>query len=137
MDVDRIRRKYRRNARYYDWPEGPLGRLRAEAVSRLQLQPGQTVLDLGCGTGRSFSLLQKLVGPTGRIVGIDVSPDMLARARAKVERRRWANVALVEANAEDIALPRESVDAVLSFFTHDILTSSRAVQRAVAVLRTG
>ena len=137
MDVERIKKKYRRNARFYDFPEGPLGRLRAEAVSRLALKPGQVVLDFGCGTGLSFALLEQAIGRTGRIIGVELSPDMLARAHGKVARHGWANVTLIEADAEEVDLPPESADAVLCFFTHDIMNSRRAVERAVSALRLG
>ena len=137
MDVERIKKKYRRNARFYDLPEGSLGSLRAEAVSRLALKPGQVVLDFGCGTGLSFALLEQAVGRNGRIVGVELSPDMLARARGKVASHGWMNLTLIEANAEEVDLPPESVDAVLCFFTHDIMNSRRAVERAVSALRLG
>src|SRR3990172_4308941 len=58
---------------------------RAAAVKRLAVQPGETVIDLGCGTGLSLRLLVDAVGPDGRVTGVDASPDMLARARHRVE----------------------------------------------------
>lgn len=63
MDVESIKRKYRRNARLYDFLRGPTGRLRAIAVERLSLRPGEVVLDFGCGTGLSFEPLEAAVAP--------------------------------------------------------------------------
>jgi class 3 adenylate cyclase/YHS domain-containing protein len=137
MDVERIRRKYERNARFYDLLRGPTARLRRIAIERMTLHPGEVVLDLGCGTGLSFELLEKAIGPGGRIIGFDVSPDMLARAREKVTAHGWTNVTLVEANVEEARLEPQSVDAVLSFYTHDIMHSRRALGVAVDALRTG
>lgn len=137
MDIDLVRRKYRWNAALYDLVRGPTARLRDIAIGRLGLRPGATVLDVGCGTGLSFEPLEEAVGPTGRIVGVDVSPDMLAKAREKITTHGWSNVTLIEANAEDATLEPESVDAVLSFYTHDIVSSERAMRVAVRALRTG
>ena len=137
MDVDLVRRKYRRNARLYDLVRVPTARVRDIAVGRLSLRPGDTVLDFGCGTGLSFELLERTVGPTGRIIGVDVSPDMLAKAREKVAAYGWSNVTLIESNVEEVLLEPESVDAVLCFYTHDIVCSDRALQVAIRALRTG
>jgi len=56
-------------------------RLRQETIGSLNLQPGQTVLDIACGTGRNFPLILEKIGPTGRLVGVDYTDAMLARAR--------------------------------------------------------
>jgi ubiquinone/menaquinone biosynthesis C-methylase UbiE len=117
--------------------KGPLRQLRAIAIERLALRSGQVVLDFGCGTGLSFDLLQQAIGHRGHIIGVELSPDMLARARSKITDYRWTNVTLIEANVEQIDLQPESVDAVLCFYTHDIMSSSRAVERAVKALRCG
>jgi demethylmenaquinone methyltransferase/2-methoxy-6-polyprenyl-1,4-benzoquinol methylase len=137
MDVDLVKRKYRRNAALYDLVRGPTGRLRKIAIGRLGLRAGDAVLDFGCGTGLSFQPLEEAVGPTGRIVGVDVSPDMLAKAREKVAAGGWSNVTLIESNAEEVAVEPESVDALLCFYTHDVMRSERALGVAVGALRAG
>ncbi len=137
MDVEQIKRKYRRNARFYDLLGGGVPGLRARAIARMDLRPGEVVLDFGCGTGLSLDLLEQAIGPQGRIIGVELSPDMLARAREKIERHAWTNVALLEANAEEVDLQSASVDAVLFFATHDIMNSKRAIERAVRALRPG
>ncbi|WP_255545954.1 MULTISPECIES: class I SAM-dependent methyltransferase [unclassified Nesterenkonia] len=68
-------------------------------IELLELTAGEQVLDLGCGTGMNFPLLQDQVGPGGRIVGIDRSADMLAQARKKATRQGWDNVILIQADA--------------------------------------
>jgi ubiquinone/menaquinone biosynthesis C-methylase UbiE len=135
--VERVRRRYRWLAPVFDWL-GPawLERARARAVELLGLQPGETVLDLGCGTGRSLPMIEAAIGRGGRLVGVDASADMLARARQRVDDHGWRNVTLIQADAEDLTLEAR-VDAVLCFCTHDILTSPAAMARAVAQLRPG
>ena len=140
MDIKRINTKYRRNARFYDLLVRPLplfARLRRKAVERLGLHPGETVVDLGCGTGLSFGLLERGVGPRGRVIGVEITSEMLARAREKVTRHGWSNVTLIESNAEEVRLEPGSVDAVLCCLTNDIMHSKAAVERAVHALRPG
>ncbi len=137
MDIDAIKRKYKRNAVFYNLVDRPLRQVRERAVGRLDLRPGDAVLDFGCGTGLSFGMLRRAVGRDGRIIGVNASPEMLARARRLVARRGWTNVRLVEANADGVALDPESVDAVLCFYTHDIMQSDQAIETAAAALRQG
>jgi demethylmenaquinone methyltransferase/2-methoxy-6-polyprenyl-1,4-benzoquinol methylase len=110
--------------------------MRRLAVKRLDLQPGQTVLDIGCGTGLTFSLLEKQIGPEGRLVGVDLSGDMLALARARVEAHDWSNVTLIEASAEEAEIPFP-VDAVISVLTHDVMRSRPALENIVRHTKPG
>ena len=138
MDVTLIKKKYRRNAPFYDALLGrATRRLREKAIAKLALQPGEVILDFGCGTGLSFDLLRRAIGPSGHIIGIDLSSEMLACAREKAARNGWTNVTLIEANAEEVELQPESVDATLCFCTHDIMNSPRALKEAVKALRPG
>jgi len=137
MDIQTIKRKYRRNAVIYDVVARPLRRVREQAIARLELQPGDSALDFGCGTGLSLGLLRRAVGQEGRILGVDASPDMLARARRLIARHGWTNIRLVEGNAEGVTLDRDSLDAALCFYTHDILQSDAAIEMALAALRPG
>ena len=135
--VRRVKRKYKFNAPWYDAMVSlPTLRVRRKAVQRLALEPGDVVLDFGCGTGLSFKYLERAVGPRGRIIGVELSPDMLAKARGKVERQGWDNITLIEGNAEEVDLPGP-VDRVLCFYTHDIMNSPPAVERALGALRPG
>lgn len=105
---------YRRIAPGYDLICRPLyAGARADAVRALQLQPGQRVLDLGCGTGLALPALAEAVGPTGEVVGVDGSPQMLARARRRT--RALPQVRLLQQElggfARDGRLREESPDA--------------------------
>jgi SAM-dependent methyltransferase len=137
MDVEQIKKKYQRNVVFYDLFTGAFARRRAHAVAQVGLQGGETVLDLACGSGLSFGLLEEAIGPSGKIVGVELSADMLGRAREKIIHHRWENVVLIHANAEEMDLPPASVDAVLAFYAYDVMLSRRAVERAVRALRPG
>ena len=73
------------------------GRLRG--IDLLHLAAGDQVVDIGCGTGLNFPLLQQKISPSGTIVGIDRSAAMLKQARRRAERNGWRNVILIEADA--------------------------------------
>jgi ubiquinone/menaquinone biosynthesis C-methylase UbiE len=70
---------------------------------------------MACGTGLNFPLLQKAVGPDGRIVGVDLTDAMLARAQDRIKANGWSNVSLVQADAAGFDFPAE-VDAILSTY---------------------
>jgi acyl dehydratase/ubiquinone/menaquinone biosynthesis C-methylase UbiE len=127
---------YRRLAGSYDLTTAWLEPYRHRAVSHLRLQPGEVVLDVGCGTGLSFEPIQAAIGPSGRLVGIEPCPEMLAAARARVEAAGWANVTLLEASAEEATVPGPA-DAVLFAFTHDVMRSPKALANVLGQVRPG
>jgi ubiquinone/menaquinone biosynthesis C-methylase UbiE len=127
---------YRRLAAVYDLSTAWLEPYRRRAISQLGLEPGDVVLDVGCGTGLSFQQIQAAVGPRGRLVGIEPSRDMLDHAHARVEAAGWDNVTLLEADAESAAIPGP-VDAVLFAFTHDVLQSPKALANVLGQLHPG
>lgn len=80
--------------------ERPVYRVgRVAGIEALGLRWGDRVLDVGCGTGLSFPLLRSSIGPSGRVVGVDSSPEMVQQARRRVEAHGWENVELVVADA--------------------------------------
>jgi demethylmenaquinone methyltransferase/2-methoxy-6-polyprenyl-1,4-benzoquinol methylase len=105
-------------------------------VARLALRQGDRVLDVACGTGLSFPLLQAGIGPAGHIVGVELSPEMLALARARCQREGWSNVSLIEAAMETAGLAGP-LDAILFNFTHDVLRSRAALERIFSAARPG
>jgi ubiquinone/menaquinone biosynthesis C-methylase UbiE len=113
---------YRKKAGHYDVtsrlypaPGYPQRAQRLRAVRALGLRPGGTVIDLACGTGLNFPLLQEAVGPGGRIVGVDLTDAMLARAADRVKASGWGNVTLVQADAASYDFPA-GADAILSTY---------------------
>jgi SAM-dependent methyltransferase len=127
---------YRLRAARYDLELAPFEPLRTRALAALALQPGQTVLDMGCGTGLSLAGLRQAVGPQGRVIGVEPCPDMLAMARARVLAQAWANVPLQARSAADSRLPRQA-DAALFHFTHDVLQQPKTVAHVLSHLRPG
>ena len=142
FDQTAIEHIYQKWAKVYDWltPIYLLGnerRLRRQTIGCLQLQPGQMVLDLACGTGRNFPLILEKIGPTGRLIGVDYTAAMLVRARERVERERWENVELVQGDAARIDL-EQRFDAALCTLAIGVIPDYRgALDRMVAHVKPG
>jgi ubiquinone/menaquinone biosynthesis C-methylase UbiE len=92
---------------------GSVRQLRRQAIALAQLQPGERVLDVGCGTGTLALLAQERVGETGRVAGIDPGPRQIARARAKAARCRLP-IAFSQGVIEQLPFADHSFDVVLS-----------------------
>jgi demethylmenaquinone methyltransferase/2-methoxy-6-polyprenyl-1,4-benzoquinol methylase len=110
--------------------------LREVAVKRFRLQPGSRVLDVGCGTGSSFPFLVQAVGADGEVVGVEISPDLAAIARKRIEQEEWNNVRVAVGPAQTIALPGK-FDGLLLFAAHEVLTSPEALDHLLAHLKKG
>ena len=128
--------RYRYHAAGYDATTHRMEPVRMRAIRHLALRPGDTVLDVACGTGKSFEGLQERIGPAGRIVGIDQSPEMLAIAARRIHQNGWRNVVLIEASMESAKIPM-AIDAVLFNYTHDVLQSASALANIFAHVRLG
>ena len=142
FDQVAIERAYKKWARVYDLltPAYLLGneqRLRGETISRLRLQPGQTVLDLACGTGRNFPLILERIGSTGTLVGVDYTSAMLARAKERVDRHGYKNVELIYEDAALIDLKRKFDAALCTLAIGVIPDYQEALDRMVAHLKAG
>jgi ubiquinone/menaquinone biosynthesis C-methylase UbiE len=135
-----VRQRYDRLAPWYrlfEWilwlPRG----IRARAVRKLELRPGDSVLEVGCGTGRNLPYLQDAVGPGGRIFGVDLSEKMLARSQALCERRGWNNVPLVRTDVLDYH-PLRMLDAVLFSLSYSVMQNrERILNHVWSLLRPG
>jgi demethylmenaquinone methyltransferase/2-methoxy-6-polyprenyl-1,4-benzoquinol methylase len=128
--------KYRDKAAGYDASAEFTMPLRRRTVALLQLQPGQTVLDVGAGTGLSYPLLRDGVGPTGRVLAFEQSPEMFEVARLRVQREGWTDVWHINQAAETVVLPQPA-DAVLFNYTHDICRTPLAVDNLMRQVRPG
>jgi SAM-dependent methyltransferase len=103
-----------------------------------RLEPGATVLDLGCGAGTDLLIAAQMVGPEGRAIGIDMTPAMLARARESAAAIGLENVELHEGLIETLPLADASVDAVISNGVIDLIVDKDAVFAEIdRVLRPG
>jgi ubiquinone/menaquinone biosynthesis C-methylase UbiE len=128
--------QYRRRAALYDLELALFEPIRRQAIARLAPQRGEVVLDVGCGTGLSFALLRAGVGARGRIIGVEQSAEMIAKARERVAAAGWRNVTLVCAPAETAGIDGRA-DAALFHFTHDVLQRPEAVAHVLRHLKPG
>jgi arsenite methyltransferase len=103
-----------------------------------ELRPGETVLDLGSGGGIDVLLSARRVGPTGRAYGLDMTDEMLALARENQRKAGVSNVEFLKGEIENIPLPDESVDVIISNCVINLSADKRKVLReAFRVLRPG
>ena len=133
----RIARLYAVNAGSHDMHAAAAEPIRRRAVAALELEEGAVVLDVACGTGLSFAPLEQAIGPSGRIVGLDLSPQMLERARSRCDRSGWDNVDLVETSIEEADLSAVEPDALLISFAHDVTQSPEALANVLGQARPG
>jgi SAM-dependent methyltransferase len=92
-----------------------------------RLGPGERVLDLGSGAGTDSLVAAQMVGAEGSVTGIDMTPQMLAKARTAAAEMGATNVAFVEAEAERLPFPDESFDVVISNGVIDLIPDKDAV----------
>jgi arsenite methyltransferase len=103
-----------------------------------ELELGQTVLDLGCGAGTDLLIAAQMVGPQGRVIGVDMTPAMLDRARQSADELGLDNVELHEAMIETLPIADTSVDVVISNGVIDLVPDKDAVFAEIdRVLRAG
>jgi arsenite methyltransferase len=107
------------------WPLGPI-------------EPGAVVLDLGCGAGTDLLIAAQMAGPHGRVIGVDMTPAMLERARTSAQQMGLANVELHESLIEALPLEDCAVDVVISNGVIDLVPDKDAVFDEIdRVLRPG
>jgi len=88
---------------------------RKMAIQQLQLQPGDTVVEIGCGTGLNIPLLVSAVGPEGKVIGVDLTDKMLAEAKSRVIKNDWSNVDLIQSDATQYVFP-DNINGIISTF---------------------
>ena len=135
-------------ARELGYPEPELSRISEATVASFagvanhwalgRVEPGATVLDLGCGAGTDLLIAAQMTGPTGRAIGVDMTSAMLDRARASAAELGLANVELHESLIESLPLEDASVDVVISNGVIDLVPDKDAVLDEIdRVLRPG
>ncbi|MDH3283225.1 MAG: arsenite methyltransferase [Acidobacteriota bacterium] len=107
-------------------------------IELLDLQPGETVLDLGSGAGLDAILAAREVGPEGKVIGVDMTPEMLGRARQNAREAGLPQIEIVEGRLEHLPVPDASIDAVTSNCVINLVPDKARVFREIArVLRPG
>src|SRR5689334_21977912 len=108
-------RIYRKRARRYDVTSNRLYVVgqrtmayKRTAIEQLNLSPGDTVVDAGCGTGHDLPHLAEAVGPTGRVIGVDLTDAMLAKAEERIRDHGLTNVSLVQDDPATYKVPRDT-----------------------------
>jgi ubiquinone/menaquinone biosynthesis C-methylase UbiE len=125
------------SSRFYPVPGYPQRAQRLRAIRALGLGPGDSVIDIACGTGLNFPLIEEVIGPAGRIVGVDLTDAMLAQAEDRIETNGWSNSSLVQADAADFEFPAE-VDAILSTYAlTQVPECAQVIARGAAALSVG
>ncbi|WP_263375777.1 arsenite methyltransferase [Granulicella aggregans] len=118
--------------------EANMGLSCGNPTATAHLRPGEVVVDLGSGGGLDVFLASKLVGPTGRAIGIDMTTAMIERARANAKVGGYTNVEFYQSTIEQIPLPNASVDCVISNCVLNLTPDKPAVFREIArVLKPG
>jgi ubiquinone/menaquinone biosynthesis C-methylase UbiE len=102
---------------------------REKAVEALALKRGDTVVEIGCGTGLNFAPLESVVGKEGKIIGVDLTDSMLSAARERIRKHGWSNVELVQSDAATFQFPR-GVNGILSTFAITLVPEYEGVTGA-------
>jgi ubiquinone/menaquinone biosynthesis C-methylase UbiE len=129
-------KKYAKKASIYDGTAHRTDWIRSATIDLLELQDGQCVLDVGCGSGLSFAQLLEGVGVTGTVIGFDQSSHMLEIAAKLIDRSAWKNVELQQGFGESIHFDCR-FDAYLFHYTHDILQSPAAIKNLLRFAKPG
>ncbi len=147
MNPSRVLAHYTKVAPRYDkvvsfWAKAvffPLDRYRREAVEAMRIGRGDTVLEIGCGTGLNFPYVQERIGTSGRLIALDYTPAMIEQATRKVEENGWRNVEFVRGDAAEVEkLVTGPVDAAVSTACLCIVPGwERAISGTAALLRPG
>jgi demethylmenaquinone methyltransferase/2-methoxy-6-polyprenyl-1,4-benzoquinol methylase len=141
LDKRSIALLYRKRAKLYDFSANAYYLLgfrefeyRKIGVEALNLKKGDTVVEIGCGTGLNFSLLRKQIGPKGNIIGVDLTPEMLEEADKRIKRHGWQNVTLVQSDAAVYRFPNR-LDGIISTFALTLVPEyDMIIQKGAAAL---
>jgi SAM-dependent methyltransferase len=133
-DMQRSLERYGALAETYHQRTAPGDPCRRLAVARLAPFPGEVILDVGCGTGLNFAAIEDAIGPSGRLIGLELNPRMLDLARARIERCGWTNVELVQSDVAEADIPA-TADGALLCAVHDVMRSPAALANVLNHLR--
>lgn len=118
-------------APWLDRPEREHEEQPSKAVEALDLQPGMIVADFGSGSGYYTERLARVVGPTGKVLAVDLQPEMLEMVGARARKLGLKNIELVRSTADDPRLPSRAVDLILMVDVYHELSEPRRVLQAM------
>ncbi|MBI2140464.1 methyltransferase domain-containing protein [Candidatus Woesearchaeota archaeon] len=122
---------------FYNFLNG-MPRLRKKSVRKIGLAPGDTVLDIGCGTGLNFPHIMEKIGASGKIVGIDCCKEMLFNAKKLALKKKWKNVKLVLGDATLAGFPKGTFDGAIATISLSAIPDHlKALAHAVHSLKRG
>jgi len=141
LDKRSIALLYQKRAKYYNFSANTYYLLgvrefayRKIGVKALNLKKGDTVVEIGCGTGLNFRFLRDEVGSKGNIIGVDMTPEMLQEARKRIRRNGWQNVTLVQSDAAEYQFP-EKIGGIISTFALTLVPEyDKVIQKGAATL---
>ena len=136
-DAGRSVADYRAIAAKYDHATRLINGVRRDAVAALKLQPGETVMDVGCGSGFSFGPILEAIGPYGTLLAFDHSPELLHIAESRIADAGWKNVVLLESTAEAVQFGGRKASALLFSYVHDVMQSEPALDNLLAQAAPG
>gem|GEM_PF-284598 len=139
---DEARQTYDKLSRYYDYTMGALGRKYAEmALRRLSIVEGQTILEIGFGTGYCLKLITECVGQTGKVYGIDISSGMMEMTKKRLEKAGMAKIVeLIFADAACLPFDDNTFDAVFMSFALEVIDTPeipKVLEQIRKVLKPG
>ncbi|MEO6082608.1 MAG: class I SAM-dependent methyltransferase [Umezawaea sp.] len=134
-----------RNLRFWNWASGRQTWIERKqrphlhlAVDGLGVTGGESVLDLGCGTGPYLAVLREAVGPNGTVTGADFSPRMLAAAQRRIDANAWDGVTLTRVDATSTPLGVDRFDAAIAMTSLSAMPDiAAAVSNVHRALRPG
>jgi ubiquinone/menaquinone biosynthesis C-methylase UbiE len=117
-----VRSNYDRLSRWYDLLTfNSEERLAKQAIRQLDLKPGESVLEIGCGTGANLHRISQNISSTGLMIGLDLSSGMLSHARGKISAKSTGNIIhLIQGDGENLPIASGEIDAILLSFTLEL-----------------
>lgn len=139
LTKDKLIDLYRKRAGSYDFSANLYYLLgfreahyRKMAIERLNLKAGDTVVEIGCGTGLNFKYLLQDIGSSGRLIGVDLTDAMLKKADERIKKNGWKNVQLVHTDAAKYVFPN-SINGILSTFALTLAPEYEAIIEKVSL----
>lgn len=144
LTKDTIRELYRKRAGWYDLSANAYyligfreAKYRKMAVAELALESGDTVVEIGCGTGLNFKYLVQSTGKAGQLIGVDLTDAMLEIAKSRIERSGWKNVQLIQSDAAKYIFPAKTKGVISTFALTLMPEYEEIIERAANSLVNG